>query len=169
MEGGELIFGNKNNIIIGYASMSIAGVDVGYTEGGVMLRKDVTYVDIEGDQASGIVKKHIALERYFLTTTLLEATLQNLQRVMQEREANLTVGSSLFFGGQDPTVTEYVVTVTGKGVNGKTRTYTFYRATPSENVEHPIGQRDAVSSVPLTFEVMKDSDNGDKIDYCAEA
>ena len=60
MEGGELILGNKNNIIIGYASMSIAGVDVGYTEGGVMLRKDVTYVDIEGDQASGIVKKHSA-------------------------------------------------------------------------------------------------------------
>jgi len=161
--------GEKNNIIIGYAELEIGGISVGYTEGGVTLRKDVTYVDIEGDQASGVVKKHIALERYFLSTTLLEATLKNLQRVMQEREANLTEGSALHFGGQDPTVSEYVLTVTGKGPSGKTRTYTFYRATPSESVEHPIGQRDAVSSVPATFELMKDSDNDDKVGYCVEA
>ena len=161
--------GDKNKIIIGSALFKICGIDVGYTEGGVVLRRELQYEQVENDHAPGVKRSHVVQDRYFVVTTLLESTLQNMQRVLQEPIENLS-GSTLTFGGDDPIISEYSLTIIGKGISNKTRTYVFYRAAPSDaNIEYPIGRRSGASILPLTFELFRDITNQYKIGYCVEA
>ena len=57
----------------------------------------------------------------------------------------------------------------GKGPAGTTRTYSFFRAIAVDDVEHPIGQRDAVGVIPVTFELLKDPDSANLFGTFADA
>jgi len=148
--------GNQLNIIVGAATLKIDNVDVGFTQGGVSFRKSNEFLDVETDQLAGVARKEITMQRAFVSTTLAEATLANLQKAMAEPSAQLFSGSALSFGQGSPTVTEHVLTVTGKGPDGATRTYTFTRCIAVDEVDHMIGARDAASLIPIGFEVLKD-------------
>ena len=153
---------DKNNIIVGSASLSIDGVDVGYTQGGITMRKSNEFVDIDADQLAGVARKVNTFERMFLSTTMLEVTRANMQKMFNEPTSSLT-GSQLSFGSGSPTTTEYVLTVTGKAPGSSTtavRTYTFYRAIPVDEVEHMIGSRDTPGVIPVGFELLKDDTHG---------
>lgn len=163
--------GNVNNIIVGSATLAIDGVDVGHTQGGVTTRSAKDYLDVETDQLAGVARKEITLERMFLSTTMLEATLANMRQAMNEPAANQG-GSSLSFGSGSPSSNEHVLTIVGKSPTSgafTVRTYTFHRAIASEEVEHPIGMRDGVSVVPVTFELLKDPDNTDKFGFYVDS
>lgn len=147
--------GDHNNIIVGAASLKINGTDVGFTQGGVSLRKTKEFVDVDADQLAGVARKVCTFERMFLSTTLLEATRLNMQRVMNEPNANYN-GTQLSFGSADPNALEYQLTVTGDAPNGGTRTYTFWRAISVDDTDHLIGSRDSASTVPVGFELLKD-------------
>jgi hypothetical protein len=153
--------GNQNNIIVGPASLSIGGIDVGFTQGGISLRKQTEFVDVDADQLGGVARKVATFERMFLTTTLLEVTRSNMQQLMNEPASNLD-GTSLAFGTGDPAATEYSLTVTGDAPSSGTRTYTFYRAVAVDEIEHLIGSRDNPSVLPVGFELLKDPSNGDR-------
>ena len=159
---------DPDKIIIGPAQLSIDGTNVGYTSGGVTLRKSEDYIDIEADQLKGVARKEITSERMFLNTTLLESTLENLRLAMAEATSQTWSGSALGFGSANPVVVEHTLTVTGKGVDGKNRTYTFYRAVKVDEVEHMIGARDQVSQIPIGFELLKDPDQGNKFGLVSE-
>jgi len=148
--------GNQNNIIIGAASLSIDGVDVGFTQGGVSMRKANEYVDVDADQLAGVAKKVSTFERMFVSTTMLEMTITNMLRIMNEPNSNSINGSTLAFGSGDPVTREYELTVTGDGPSGTTRTYTFYRAISVDEIDHMIGSREAASVLPVGFELLKD-------------
>lgn len=159
---------NQNNIIVGPASLSIDGTDVGYTQGGVSLRKSNEFVDVDADQLAGVARKVQTFERMFLTTTMLEITLTNMRNVMNEPSGNERTGSHLDFGHSDPVASEYTLTVTGDAPTAggfTTRTYTFYRAISVDEVEHLIGSRDAASVLPVGFELLKDPAKDSKFGY----
>ena len=156
--------GDQNNIIVGPASLSIDSVDVGFTQGGVSLRKANEFVDVDADQLGGVARKVQTFERMFLSTTVLEATATNIKNLMNEPAANL-IGSQLDFGSGDPAAQEYELRVTGDGPSAGTRTYTFYRAISVDEVEHLIGSRDAPSVIPVGFELLKDPAQGNKFGY----
>lgn len=150
---------NQNNIIVGPASLSIDNVDVGYTQGGVSLRKSNEFVDVDADQLAGVARKVQTFERMFLTTTMIEMTLLNMRNVMNEPSSNSHSGSQLDFGHSDPVAQEYELTVVGDAPTpaGMTvRTYTFYRAISVDEVETLIGSRDSASILPVGFELLKD-------------
>lgn len=146
---------DQNNILVGSASLKINGTDVGFTQGGISLRKTKEFVDVDADQMAGVARKVCTFERMFLSTVLLEATRLNMLRVMNEPTANMS-GSQLTFGASTPVSQEYQLTVTGNAPNSGTRTYTFWRAISVDDVDHLIGSRDAASTVPVGFELLKD-------------
>jgi len=157
---------DSSNIIIGAASLAIDGVDVGYTQGGITMRKANELTEIDADQLAGVARKVTTFERMFISTTMLEATRENMQKIMNEPTGNLT-GSQLSFGSASPTTPEYVLTITGKAPgSATTRTYTFYRAIPVDEVEHMIGSRDTASVIPVGFELLKDDTHGNKFGWC---
>jgi len=105
-------------------------------------------------------------ERMFISTTMLEVTRANMQKIMNEPTSNLT-GSQLNFGSASPTTTEYTLTITGQCPGTPTtRTYTFYRAIPVDEVEHMIGSRDTASVIPVGFELLKDDTHSNQFGWC---
>ena len=160
------------NIIVGPANISVDGVDVGYTQGGVSFKKALDYLDVEADQSKGVMRKEVTMERAHITTTLLESTLANMRTVFQEAASQAWSGSALAFGMANPVAIEHTLTITGKGpaVAGvsKTRTYTFYRAIKVDEVDHMIGARDAASILPVTFELLKDENYGSRFGFVYE-
>jgi len=163
---------DPDNIIIGPASVTIDGVAVGYTQGGVTLRKANEYVDVDADQAKGIVKKEITMEKLFVNFTMLESTLANMQKAMSERAADLWQGSALAFGSASPTIIEHTLVVTGDAPTASgfsTRTYTFTRAVHVDEVETMLGSRDTATVIPVGFELLKDQANGHRFGYVNSA
>lgn len=153
-----------DEIIVGPATMSIDGTSVGYTEGGVTVRRSTEMLDIPADQLLSIAKKIKVLKRMFVSTTMLQATLGNLRDAMAEPVANLvSSGSQLDFGGTDSATREHVLSFTGPGEASATaRTWSFFRGVVTEELEHLIGSRVAPSVVPITFECLQDPDNNNK-------
>lgn len=161
--------GDSDNIIVGPASLQIDSIDVGFTQGGVQFRKTEEYLDVEADQVKGVMRKEITMERAFVTTTLLEATLYNLRQAMHEAPAQAWSGSALAFGSANPTAVEHVLTITGSAPEGGTRTYIFTRAIKVDEVEHMIGARDQASIIPIGFELLKDEDTGNRFGYVVDS
>ena len=160
--------GVPNNIVVGPATLKINGTDVGFTQGGVSLRKSNEFVDVDADQLAGVARKVQTFERMFLTTTMLEAVINNMRDVMNEPAGNKRSGSHLDFGHSSPAAQEYELTVIGDAplVGSLTvRTYVFYRAVSVDEVEHLIGSRDAPSVLPVGFELLKDTDHDSKFGY----
>lgn len=147
---------DANNIIVGSANISLDGTDVGYTMGGVRIRYEPTWLDIEADQAAGIVKKARSAERMFVNTTLLEATLEKIRLAFMQPSANLD-GSTLTLGYDDACWTdEIAIIVTGKGPNCGTRTFTFSKCVSFGNKEYAM-QRDQEVRFEVEFEILKDA------------
>jgi len=146
------------NIVVGAATLSIAGVDVGGLQGGVTFKKTTTFVDIDADQLAGIAAKIASFEIASISTTMLEATITNMRRAMNEA-ASQASGSHLTIGSAAPATQEYALTVVAKAPNSGTRTWTFHRAIMSADFEHMIGSRESASVIPVTFELLKDPSN----------
>lgn len=161
------------NIVIGAATLKIDGVDVGFTQGGVTLRFVDDYLDVEADQLGGVARKEKTFQRSFVTTTLLEATLQNLRLAIGEPSSQQfgsgSPGTALSFGQASPVVTEHTLVITGKASTGATqRQYTFTRCISIGEVEHLAGARDAASVIPIEFEVLKDPAAGNTFGFARD-
>jgi len=154
-----------DNIVVGKARLFIDGTEVGYTQGGAQLRKSNEHLDIQGDQVGGKLKKLRTSEMMFLTFTMLESTLDHMRKALSEPAGNLISGSMVRFGDSDLTTTEHTVTIKGAAPGGQHRTYEFFRCIISEDFEHPIGQRDAVSVVPIAFELLKDENQNESFGH----
>lgn len=148
---------SQNNIVHGAAQMIVDGTNVGYTSGGVTLRRSLEYLDVEADQAAGVIAKKVTMEKMFISTTLLESTVANMLMALNADSAGSGDGS---FGLPSPETNEHTLSIIGKAPSGGTRTYTFYRAVISEDVEHSVGSREAVNELPVTFELLKDPAHG---------
>lgn len=147
---------NANNIIQGAATVSIGGTDIGYTDGGVTWRHESTFVDVEADQAVGVVRKGRQLEKMFVTTTMLEITLANLRIATMQPAGNLS-GSTLTIGYNNSCWTdELQIILVGPGPNCGTRTATFVRCVAMGTREYN-SQRTEATMIEVEFEVLKQS------------
>ena len=148
---------NANNIIIGAASVSVGGTDIGFTQGGTIWRHESTFIDVEADQAVGTVRKGRSLEKMFVVTNMLEVTLANLRMAMMQPAGNLS-GSTLTLGYNNSCWTdELQIILTGPGPNCGTRTATFVRCVAMGNREYNM-QRENATVLEVEFEVMKQND-----------
>jgi hypothetical protein len=147
--------GNADNILIGAAQISLGIVDLGYTKGGVRLRYEPTFVEVEADQAVGVVKRGRANERFYIVTTLIELTLENLRIAFMLPSASLS-GSTLTLGYNNSCwVDEHTLTLVGEAPECATRTVTITRAITFNNKEYNM-QRDEESGIEVEFECLKD-------------
>jgi len=150
---------SSDNILIGAAQISLDGVDLGYTKGGTMLRYEPTFVEVEADQAVGVVKRGRANERFYIVTTLLEITLENLRIAFMLPSASLS-GSTLTLGYNNSCwVDEHALVLVGEAPSCATRTVTITKAITFNNKEYNM-QRDEESGIEVEFECLKDS-NGE--------
>jgi len=142
--------GQYSNVVIGSATISVNGTDLGFTKEGIQLRKERDYVEVMADQVVGLVEKQKSLERFFVKTTLIESLMGNLSLAWDEvpTSGTLTLGSD--------TSLEHTVEVVGKNPAGTNRTYSLDRAISigTGEVNHA---RDAEVALEVEFECLKDN------------
>lgn len=151
--------GDATNILIGAASVSLNGVDVGFTKGGTTVRYEPEFIDVMADQAVGVVRKARSLERLYVTTTVLEVTLNRIRQAFMQPAANL-VGDVLTLGYNGSCwVDEIVVVLVGPSPGCGTRTFTFSKCVAFGTREYSM-KREEETAFQLEFEVLKDA-NGE--------
>jgi len=147
---------NANNILIGSATVALNGTDVGYTRGGTTVRYESTPVDVDADQANGIVRKGRAMERQYVVIRLLEISLEQMRVAMMLPSANLS-GSTLTLGYNGSCWTDEVtITLVGPGPNCGTRTFAFTKGVSLGTREYTMA-RDAPAEYEVEIEVLKDA------------
>lgn len=147
---------NSSNIVVGAATITVNGTDVGYTRDGVQIRHASDFTDIMADQANGVVKKFRNAERMFIKFTMLEITLENLKLACMQPDQNLS-GSTLTFGYNDACwVAENNIVIVGKGPSCGTRTWNATKCviTGERSIEQ---KRDEPQVLEVEFEVLKNS------------
>lgn len=146
---------NANNIVLGPATMSVGGVDVGFTRGGIECRLPRTYKDVIADQALGTIIKKKTDEKFFIKTALLEATIANLYAAWDQAIADVTE-----FGADTVDVQQVAIVIVGPGPNNKTRTLSCPKCVSIG--EGPIKwSREEETAMEVEFEALKsDGSNG---------
>jgi len=148
---------DATKIIIGAATVSVGGTDVGYTKGGVTVRYEPEFIDVIADQAVGVVKKARSLERMYVTTTLLQVSLSDIRKSFMQPSAQLS-GSTLTLGYNNSCwVEEVAIVLTGKGPSCGTRTFTFSKCITFGTREYAMTREEEVA-FEVEFEVLKAAD-----------
>jgi hypothetical protein len=149
---------NPQNIIVGAAQVLINSVDVGYTKGGTTVRYEPEFLDVIADQESGVVRKNRTLERMYVTTTLLEVTLNQIRQAFMLPVANLTGGTSLVLGYNAACwVDEVTLTLIAvSDGNCGTRTFNFTKAVSIGNKEYMMSREEEVA-FEVEFECLKNT------------
>jgi hypothetical protein len=152
------VAGNAQNIIIGSAQVNINGDDIGFTMGGTTLRYEPTFIDVEADQALGVVRKSRSSERMYINTTVLEVTLERMRQAFMIPAAQLTGGGSTLLLGYNSAcwVEELAIVLIGPSPGCGTRTFTFGNCVTFGNREYAM-QRDQEVRFEVEFEILKDS------------
>ena len=142
--------------------------DVGYTQDGLEVATDPSYTDVEVDQLLDAVKTFKDGMTLNISTTLVEATLENLLLAWGQPASTLTSTATdketVIDGGvlgQVPT--EYGLIAVGNGPEKagsnayQERSYFAYRVTSVEGASHTLSRADAVS-IPVTFRALPADD-----------
>jgi len=140
------------NVIVGRSWISVDGVDAGHLQEGVSLRMARDYYDVEGQHRVGVIKKVKTSERLFVSTTVQEATLRQIQNLW-DQGSGAPNGTGLLLGS--PNEYEHTLIITGSAPAGGTRTITIHRAV-SINEGAMVMAKDAEAAIPLEFECLKD-------------
>jgi len=149
--------GNADNIILGAAVINLDATDVGYTSGPTTIRYEPTWVEIEAEQAVGVVSRKRSNERLFVTMTLLEPTLENMRISFNYPEALLD-GSTLTLGyNSSCVVQEQAMTIITVGPSCGSRTFTFPTAVAVGEKEYTMSKEEPVQ-FEVEFEILKASD-----------
>jgi len=151
---------SADNVLIGLGKLSVDGVSAGYTSGGVMIVMTADRMDLEVDQSYAPVGIHKVKETFELRTSLAEATLANLKTIWEQSEAVVEASPTRTLSwGMNPNVIEHELEFIGKSPEGYDRTYTVYKGVIWE-VGEITHQKDAITTVPVTFRILPDIDKG---------
>ena len=147
----------SGNVIIGIGSISVAGTDLGYTNGGVQVVKNEEKIEKEVDQSFSAVGIHKVKESYEVKTNLAEATLANLKIVWDQSESVVESSPTRTLSlGINTSVTEFALEFKGKSPEGYDRTYTVHKAVVWEAGEVNMS-KDSLTLYPVTFRVLPDT------------
>ena len=148
--------GDATKIIVGAATVSVGGADVGYTKGGVTVRYEPEFIEVIADQAVGVVKKARSLERMYVTTTLLQVSLGQIRSSFMLPAANFS-GSVLTLGYNDSCfVDEVAIILVGNAPGCGTRTFSFGKCITFGTREYSMTREEEVS-FEVEFELLKDA------------
>ena len=139
--------------------------EVGYTTDGLEVATDPTYTDIEADQTMDAVKVFKSGMSMSVSTTMLEATLDNLLMAWGQLASTLSVISAnerelAMEGGAlgDAPLERGLLAIGNStetntaGVYGE-RFYHFYRVLSVEASTHTLGRTDP-TGIPVTFRAL---------------
>ena len=148
---------NQSNVIIGVGKLSVDGVSVGYTSGGVTLIASSDRMDKEVDQSYAPIGIHKIRETYQIRTMLAEATLDNLKTVWEQTEAVVESSPTRTLSwGMNPAVIEHTLEFVGKSPEGYERTFSVLKAVVWE-VGEIMHSKDALTTIPVTFRILPDT------------
>jgi hypothetical protein len=148
--------GNANNILIGAAEVQIDSNDVGYTKGGTAVRYEPEFIEVMADQAVGVVRKARSLERMFVTTTMLEVTLEQIRVAFMQPSVNLNAATLTLGYNNACWVDEIALTLIGVSPGCGVRTWTFPRCVTFGTREYNM-QREEETAFEVEFEILKDA------------
>jgi hypothetical protein len=150
---------NASNVLIGQATISIDGTDIGYTKGGTTLRRAVTWVEVKADQHPGVVRMGRSEERLTIKTTLLEGTLENLRVALGYPSSSLTNGGNTLTLGDNNvcSVEEHEIVLTAVAPGCGARIITLGRCVSRSDLEY-VMKRDEETGFEVEFEVLKDNE-----------
>lgn len=158
---------NQENIVVGAANIVNNGSDVGFTQGGVTVRYDLTVTEVDADQQQGIAARRKSNERVFVSFNLLEITLENIRSSMALPAELLIGGTCLYLGYNSSCGDELFadLILSGEGPSCCNRTWRFPCSVVSEGFELSI-QKDAAQQMSVTYEALKcDSGNAPSADF----
>lgn len=148
--------GTAANIIIGAAEVTINGSNIGFTSGGTEVRYEPDFVEVMADQAVGVVRKGRSLERMYVKTTLLEASLEQIRIAFMFPAANLS-GSTLTLGYNGSCwMSDVAITLVAPGPSCGTRTWTFPVCNSMGSKTYSM-KRDEATQFETEFEILKDT------------
>lgn len=145
---------NAANIVMGPATLSVGGTDVGFTRDGISARMPREYRDIKADQAMGTIVKKKVDEQFFIRTTLLEATIANVYAAWDQNIADVAE-----FGSDTADVQEVALIVVGPGPNGTTRTLSCAKCV-SIGESQLQWNREEETAMEVEFEALKADGTG---------
>ena len=155
---------NDVNVLVGAATLTIDGVDVGHLKEGVTVRMSRDYYDVEGQHRVGVIKKVKTKEAMFVATVCQEATLRRIREIWDQGTG--VVGTSIALGTTE--TFEHTLVIVGPGPNDTVRTFTVYRAVSISEGAMPISQSEE-AAIPVEFECLKDMDNGARFGIIVDA
>lgn len=153
--------GDADNILIGGACVFINNIDVGFTKGGTTFRLEPEFIEVQADQVGGIVRKARSNERAFVTTTLLEVSLEQMRLSFMYPSGNIS-GATLTLGYSNPCfIDEVAICLVGPGPGSPnvcgTRRFDFPKAVTFGTREYNM-QRDEETAYEVEFEIIKAAD-----------
>lgn len=159
MRGIEL--GDVGNILIGAAEIRIDGKPLGFTTGGVSIRKKVDKLPQKCGETIGIVGMRQIDEMYFIETTIAEMTMENLKLLWDLRE-DIVIASDtkkIGFGG-DLKAQRHSLLLIGEAPesregNERHRQIKAYGCYVYSVDEYPA-RKDGISAIGATFALAAD-------------
>lgn len=160
--------GQKKNIIIGSAKVSlstdgVAWTELGYTEDGVETDYEPTFQDHEVDEELLPVKKTKVKERMLVSANLAENTLENYKIAMGLPETALTTDTTAKTKTLDLKVNfdipEHHLKLEGKSPDGLDRTMTLDRVVSVGKVNTKHNKKNK-KLIPVQFEALS-NDSGE--------
>lgn len=147
---------NAANVIVGPASMTYKrsggiATDVGFTQGGIMIRLVREYLDVLADQVVGVIRKSKTKEQLFVKTKLLESSFEHMSIAWDQPAP---VGNEGQLGQNNAVANELELVITGPAPNGATRTFTLLRCVSVAEGEYSWS-REAESGMEVEFEAIK--------------
>lgn len=159
------------NILVGEATLSVDGSDVGATQDGVNISWEPDMVDIEIDQFGDAARVVQSRVKVMVKTTLAEGTLSNLGLAWGYKRSgvssnqpgvNAAVGGTqtMNLGLHGVYPEEHTIAFVGSAPGStasttKTRTYTCNRAIQYTSSEHSL-QRSENVKLPVEFRILPD-------------
>ena len=151
---GSLIGGPLTDLKIG---VDASEVSVGPTLAPLRWRKETTWIDYRVEQKRGIIKKEEATTRYYISTVVAHATLENLRIALNQIAANLS-GSTLTV--DEDVLGQQSLLAEGPGPSGLTRTLDFPIVVSMATGDIVTIEQSGQQGFPVEFEVLQNPSTG---------
>lgn len=152
---------DTTNVIVGAGFLCADGVSLGLTTGGTTIRQESEFGEIIADQFNGVALKYRSIERFYISTSLLEVTLDKLMMAFGYPATNLVSSTVLTLGYNSACFqNEKELVVKGPGPGCGCRTFIFDRVSNVQTTVEYQMFRDQATALPIEFEALKSCPEG---------
>jgi hypothetical protein len=147
------------------STLDFGGVDIGCTtEKAVNIKVTPEYAEQRSGQSKFSIRKTLTKIAASVQLELLDVRLSNLQKAFNQAASNL---SGCCLSVDDNVGSANTLKVVGVGPNGQSRTFYFFSAIITSEVNYNMGPSED-TILPVTFDCMHDP-TADKVFYVLDA